>query len=90
MPGPLTKRQQRELRVAQSRVDSWNATVAVGDRVEYRSCPSNRKPTFVGKTRCPAQVLGGHTAVVWLEGFRGCVALTHCRPAPPAGGTDVT
>ncbi len=28
-----------------------------------------------------AQVLGGHTAVVWLAGVSGCVALSHCEPA---------
>ncbi|MFI6228595.1 hypothetical protein ACIBCR_14940 [Micromonospora echinospora] len=32
------------------------------------------------RTRTPAQLLGGHTAVVWLEGVSGCIALTHVDP----------
>ncbi len=29
------------------------------------------------KTRTEAQVLSGHTPVVWVEGYAGCIALTH-------------
>jgi hypothetical protein len=28
-------------------------------------------------TRTPAQVLGDHTAVVWVTGESSCIALTH-------------
>ncbi|MGV2904634.1 hypothetical protein [Achromobacter sp. AGC25] len=34
------------------------------------------------KTKTEAEVLSGHTAVVWLEGKRGCVAVSHCTPVP--------
>ncbi|WP_256701045.1 hypothetical protein [Caballeronia sordidicola] len=37
------------------------------------------KPT-VYVTRTPAEVLSGHTAVVWLDGKSGCVAVSHCVP----------
>lgn len=33
----------------------------------------------VSKTRTEAQVLGGHTAVVWVEDEASCIALTHVR-----------
>ncbi|MFF0823033.1 hypothetical protein ACFYUR_21950 [Micromonospora haikouensis] len=32
------------------------------------------------RTRTEAQLLGGHTAVVWLQGVAGCIALTHVEP----------
>ncbi|MGW1059330.1 hypothetical protein [Micromonospora rubida] len=32
------------------------------------------------RTRTAAQLLGGHTAVVWLDGVSGCIALTHVQP----------
>lgn len=31
-------------------------------------------------TRSAAQLLEGHTAVVWLDGVSGCIALTHIQP----------
>jgi hypothetical protein len=34
------------------------------------------------KLRAPAQLLGGHTAVVWLEGISGCYALNRVQPIP--------
>jgi len=53
----------------------------VGDTVEYREVIGLTEPqTF--KTKTPADVLSGHTAVVWLEGKRGCVAVSHCTPIP--------
>jgi hypothetical protein len=58
-------------------VARWNANVAVGDLVEYRSYPEAEPQTF--RTRTPAEVLSGHTAVVWLEGKSGCVAIDACR-----------
>ncbi|GHJ11191.1 hypothetical protein TPA0907_55580 [Micromonospora humidisoli] len=32
------------------------------------------------RTRTQAQLLSGHTAVVWLDGVSGCIALTHIQP----------
>jgi hypothetical protein len=33
------------------------------------------------RTRSKAEVLSGHSAVVWLEGVVGCYHLTHVTPA---------
>lgn len=59
-------------------VDNWNRTVRVGDLVDYRGCPDVEPQRFT--TRTVAQVLMNHTAVVWLDGKSGCVALDACRP----------
>lgn len=54
-------------------VAAWNNAVAVGEEVDYRSDPHAAPQRF--KTRCRAEVLSGHTPVVWLEGKNGCVSL---------------
>lgn len=54
-------------------VAEFNNLVQVGQEVDYRSDPYAEPVRF--KTRCPAEVLSGHTAVVWLEGKSGCVSL---------------
>ena len=51
--------------------------VGVGDTVEYRDYPEAEPQTFT--TRTPAEVLSGHTAVVWLNGKAGCVCVDACR-----------
>lgn len=58
----------------------FNAKVKVGDAIEYREI-QGEGPAAVFKTRAPAEVLGGHTAVVWLEGKVGCVCVAHCVAA---------
>jgi len=61
-------------------VADWNARVKVGDTVEYAEVKGD--PAGRYEVRTPAEVLMGHTAVVWLKGKRGCVAISHCRPVP--------
>ena len=59
--------------------DRWNEQYPVGTLVEYHPIidePEHR----LRKTRSTAQVLSGHTAVVWLEGESGCVCLEACVP----------
>ena len=60
-------------------VAAWNSAYPVGTEVDYRfhrtAAPKRTRTTT------EAQVLGGHTAVVWLAGVSGCVALSHCEPA---------
>ena len=51
---------------------TWNREVSVGAPVAYRKDDGSTVDTH---TRSPAEVLGGHTAVIWLENVRGCVAL---------------
>lgn len=54
----------------------WNLVVPVGTPVRYwtGAREGEGKPS---KTRSEAQLLGGHTAVVWVEGHSGCIALSH-------------
>lgn len=62
----------------QKEVDAWNVAVKVGDLVDYRSHPGAQPQRFA--TRTEAQVLSGHTAVVWLSGKSGCVCCDACTP----------
>lgn len=60
-------------------VAMWNRRFPVGTRVRYWTGAREG----VGKesvTRTEAEALSGHTAVIWLEGVVGCVALTHVEP----------
>jgi hypothetical protein len=57
---------------AHAAVDRWNKKHAVGDVVFYRDDHGALHET---KTRTPASVLGGHTAVIWVDCEIGCVAL---------------
>lgn len=59
--------------------DQWNKTVKVGDEVIYLAHPGAEPQRF--KTRSEARVLEGHTAVLFLEGKSGCVAVGACHPA---------
>lgn len=62
---PSPKRLQRQ-------VDYWNADCPVGQEVSFRTDAGRLRYT---KTRSAAQVLGGHTAVIFLEGVTGCYLL---------------
>lgn len=60
-------------------VAKWNSSVKVGDKVEYRSYPEAEPEIFT--TRTEAEILSGHTVVVWLNGKSGCVCVDACKPA---------
>lgn len=60
-------------------VEKWNSANQVGVSVDYRSFKGAEPKRTV--TTSPAQVLGGHTAVVFLEGISGCVDISHCTLA---------
>lgn len=60
-------------------VDRFNTRHKVGDFVRYFETLED-KSGRVHRIRTAAQVLSGHTAVVWLEGKSGCVACLHCFP----------
>lgn len=62
----------------QQRVDQWNAAHPVGTPVVVRL---DSGKNFATKTRSRAEVLSGHTPVIWLEGVRGCYILERVRPA---------
>jgi len=54
----------------------WNARHPVGTRVYF--WPWSRKDVAdISRTRSEAYLLGGHTASVQVEGFRGAIALSH-------------
>lgn len=61
----------------QAECDRWNKAHPVGTKViVWRDTPGLVTQT---KTRSAAQVLSGHSAVIWLEGIAGCYALSHVR-----------
>jgi hypothetical protein len=55
----------------------WNERNRIGTPVTLQKDDG----TFVDTvTKSEAQVLSGHTAVIWLEGVRGCYALDRVTP----------
>ena len=60
-------------------VDQWNRTVPPWSEVEFHPVIGEARYRL-DRTRSEAQILGGHTAVVWLEKTPGCVALDACVP----------
>ena len=64
-------------REAQKQAEVFNRLVQVGGEIDYVESPG--APVQRHRTRSEASVLSGHTAVVWLEGKAGCVAVSHCR-----------
>lgn len=73
----MTLNTTRLLEDPQLNVDTWNHQVERGALVTYRDDYGKLHQT---RTRSEAQVLGGHTAVVWIEGRSGCVALDRVTP----------
>lgn len=61
----------------------WNLRFPVGIQVRYWTGVRGDGPGNISRTATEASVLGGHTAVVWLEGHAGCVALSHIEPMGP-------
>lgn len=64
----------------QKEADAFNAQVKIGDEVIYHEVIGDGKPQRF-RTRTEAQVLSGHTSVVWLDGKSGCVCTSHCTKA---------
>lgn len=64
---------------ADARAMDFNERYPVGQLVNYwrgvREGPGKRSVTVT-----PASVLGGGTAVVWVKGEIGCIALSHIEP----------
>jgi hypothetical protein len=57
-------------------VNAWNAKVGVGDRVVVTK---DDKSEFETVTKSEAWMLGGHTAVVMVEGISGGYMLSRVR-----------
>ncbi len=56
----------------------WNLKHPVGSDVKVRMDSGEIKET---KTRSEAQMLSGHTAVIWIEGISGAYLLNRVEPA---------
>jgi hypothetical protein len=63
---------------------AFNAYWKVGTQVRYWTGERTGEGTL-SRTRTDAQVLSGHTPVVWVEGHGACISLTHVEPV---GGTS--
>lgn len=75
---PLARKDQPAQQ--QKRVDRWNAEHPVGTEVEVTKDLGEVLRT---RTRSRAELLSGHTAVIWLEGVRGCYLLERVRAVEP-------
>ncbi len=60
--------------------EQFNERVPVGTLVKWWTMLREDEPTGRSATRTPAQMLGGHTPVVWVEGHPACIALSHVEP----------
>jgi len=79
----MKTRKPLSLEKLQEICDRWNESFHIGTLVEYH--PVIGEETHrLRKTCTLAQVLSGHTPVVWLEGERGCVCLEACVPVRAA------
>jgi hypothetical protein len=58
-------------------VDEWNRNHPVGTKVIVKMDDGTERHTH---TTARAQLLGGHTGVVWLDGISGCYLLMRVRP----------
>lgn len=57
----------------------FNRQHPVGTRVRYWR-GIREGAGLVGFTKSAAGILGDHTAVVWIAGCSGCIALSHVEP----------
>jgi hypothetical protein len=62
-------------------VDAFNRDNMIGTHVQYWTGDRVGRGKF-STTRGKADLLGGHTPVVWVAGEPGCIALTHVLPVP--------
>lgn len=76
----MTKPRRSPARLKRA-VDKFNRDCPIGTDVRYWKGVKRGEPTGVAAVRAPAELFGGHTPSVWLEGVSGCVALTHVEPA---------
>jgi hypothetical protein len=66
--------------MSQRQCDRWNKQCAVGSLVRFYPV-TGRAEYRLRRTRSEAYMLSGHTAVVFLEGESGCVALDNVKQA---------
>jgi hypothetical protein len=74
---PTQRERQLEDRVAALEVENFNLKHPVGTLVRYWRGEHAGRPSGEGPTTHAADLLGGHTPVVWIAGCSGCIALSH-------------
>lgn len=70
---------QNRIRLQQL-VDDFNAAHPIGEAVWILRDDGRQ---FLTETRSRAEVLEGHSAVIWLKGLRGCYLLERVSVKPP-------
>lgn len=65
----------------QEAVREFNRAFPIGTKVRYWR-GARTGPGEIGRIAALAKVIGGHTAVTWIEGCPGCIALTHIEEIP--------
>lgn len=68
----MRRHRQPDPKMLALQVENWNLKHQVGTDVTVRK---DSGEVVVTKTRSQAQVLSGHSAVIWLEGIAGCYSL---------------
>ena len=63
---------QESIEIMESRVSVFNRKHPVGSFV---TVIKDLGELFETEVKFPAEILSGHTAVVWLEGINGCYCL---------------
>jgi hypothetical protein len=84
------KRAASKLVKLQAQCDAWNAAHPVGTTVVLTRDDDVKIRT---ETVSEAQVLSGHSAVIWMRGVRGCYLLDRVAAAadavpPPSSQSD--
>lgn len=74
----LTKREQEKTKKLQAVCDKFNASYPVGTDVLLKK--DGHDELFPTRTRSTAQILSGHSAVIWLENVSGCYLLDRVTP----------
>jgi hypothetical protein len=81
----MKKPKRESLERLTARCNEFNARYPVGTEVEYH--PVIGEPEHSIYVTChQAEVLSGHTAIIWLKGKSGCVALDAIVPTEISQG----
>jgi hypothetical protein len=73
------------LKALQAECDRFNAKCPVGGAVICNIDGGEPRETV---TTSEAQVMCGHSAVVWMKGISGCYLLSHVTPVAGQSGTQ--
>ena len=69
------------LKKMQAECDAFNAENPVGAKVTVKL--DGRDDLFETVTRSEAQIMSGHSVVIWLENVSGCYLLDRVKSVPP-------